>query len=192
MFNPTATRGPCTFRSGPLLARAHTLGHQYVRNHWDTKGPGPQMRPDVGQRHSRWPDGCGCGAGDPRVLGEVSEAELNVGRLWHAESLVPYCWFTSFHFSSLPPTGSRLWSMWACCTSPTPGCGLSVALFRLPCSFGRLAPRVSSAWGFHLCATSLSDASRRRPCFPRPFTAEHLLDKHCLRSNVVRGAVGYG
>ena len=117
MFNPTATRGPCTFRSGPLLAGAHTLGHQYVRNHWDTKGPGPQMRPDVGQRHSRWPDGCGYGAGDPRVLGEVSEAELNVGRLWHAESLVPYCWFTSFRLSWLPPTCFRLWSLWACFTS---------------------------------------------------------------------------
>ena len=77
MFKPTATRGPCTFHSGPLLAGAHSLCHQRVRNHLDTRGAERQMRPEVGQRHSRWPEGCGCGAGDPRVLGGVSEAEPN-------------------------------------------------------------------------------------------------------------------
>ena len=83
MFKPTATRGPCTFHSGPLLAGAHSLCHQRVRNHLDTKGPERQMRPEVGQRHSRWPDGCGCGAGDPRVLRGVSEAEPNVPGAGH-------------------------------------------------------------------------------------------------------------
>ena len=193
MFNPTATRGPCTFRSGPLLAGAHTLGHQYVRNHLDNKGPGPQMRPDVGQRQSRRPDGCGCGAGDPRVLGGVSAAEPNGSRHGAGRESLPVgqCSGTESHgcltagsnrfvLAGFRPLASDSGPCRpASCRSPTSGCGLAVALFPLACSFVRLAPRVPSAWGLHLR-------------FPRPYTAEPLLDKYCLCSYVRRVAVGCG
>ena len=206
MFNPTATRGPCTFRSGPLLAGAHTLGHQYVRNHWHTKGPGPQMRPDVGQRHSRRPDGCGCGAGDPRVLGGVSAAEPNGSRHGAGRESLPVgqCSGTESHgcltagshrfvLAGFRPLASGSGPCGpASRRSPTSGCGLAVALFRLACSFARLAPRVQSAWGLHLCVDCLWDASRRRLRFPRPYTAEPLFDKYCLCSYVRRVAVGCG
>ena len=44
------------------------------------------------------------------------------------------CWFTAFRLRWLLPTCFRLWFLWTCFMSLTPGCGLAVALFRLACS----------------------------------------------------------
>ena len=44
--------------------------------------------------------------------------------------------------------------------------------------------------GLVSCIACFSDVHWRRPCFPRQYSVEHLLDKNTLRSYVRRGVVG--
>ena len=103
------------------------------------------------------------------------------------------CYFTAFRVRWLLPTCFLLWFLWTCFMSHTPGCVLAVAMHCLVCSWTLIDWYIQCLtddireFRLHRACILYCLLLRlhwRRPCLPRQYSVEHLLDKNILHSYV--------